>query len=320
MEAHHSKREGIREDELDSLEANATYNMNHKARGSAIIFNHEHFLENLDQRKASEVDHSEYDCFVVAILSHGGNGYINAYDHPYKPDILWTKFSADNCKTLVGKPKLFFIQACQGSELDNGITLSVQTDSSSTNEFSFHEEDFLIANSSIPAADGSSDGCHSPASSPDSFYAATPSPPTGAGYHKPTNSHGYHKPTNTKDDFLAAGSFSTSWQQETSSWKQPSSSWKQPSSSWSPHQPSASSSSFSPPTSHDFSPTPDVIRRRRLAANARERRRMNSLNDAFDRLRDVVPSLGNDRKLSKFETLQMAQTYISALHELLQRD
>ncbi|KAK5640519.1 hypothetical protein RI129_011330 [Pyrocoelia pectoralis] len=64
----------------------------------------------------------------------------------------------------------------------------------------------------------------------------------------------------------------------------------------------------------------DVMKKRRLAANARERRRMNSLNDAFDRLRDVVPSLGNDRKLSKFETLQMAQTYIAALRELLQRD
>jgi atonal protein 1/7 len=64
----------------------------------------------------------------------------------------------------------------------------------------------------------------------------------------------------------------------------------------------------------------DVMRRRRLAANTRERRRMNSLNDAFERLRDVVPSLGNDRKLSKFETLQMAQTYIAALNELLRRD
>jgi hypothetical protein len=64
----------------------------------------------------------------------------------------------------------------------------------------------------------------------------------------------------------------------------------------------------------------EVMKKRRLAANARERRRMNSLNDAFDRLRDVVPSLGNDRKLSKFETLQMAQTYIAALYELLQRD
>lgn len=58
-------------------------------------------------------------------------------------------------------------------------------------------------------------------------------------------------------------------------------------------------------------------RRRRLAANARERRRMNGLNEAFDRLRGVVPAADDERKLSKFETLQMAQTYIVALHELL---
>ncbi|XP_055708516.1 transcription factor Atoh1 [Phlebotomus papatasi] len=64
----------------------------------------------------------------------------------------------------------------------------------------------------------------------------------------------------------------------------------------------------------------DVFKRRRLAANARERRRMNNLNDAFDRLREVIPSLGSDRKLSKFETLQLAQAYISVLVELLSRE
>ncbi len=58
--------------------------------------------------------------------------------------------------------------------------------------------------------------------------------------------------------------------------------------------------------------------KRRRAANARERKRMNGLNDAFDRLREHIPDLGNDRKLSKYETLQMAQTYIGALRELLQ--
>ncbi|CAL1260745.1 unnamed protein product [Larinioides sclopetarius] len=67
-------------------------------------------------------------------------------------------------------------------------------------------------------------------------------------------------------------------------------------------------------------PAPLVMKKRRLAANARERRRMHSLNVAFDRLRDVVPSIGNDRKLSKYETLQMAQSYITALSELLLRD
>lgn len=62
----------------------------------------------------------------------------------------------------------------------------------------------------------------------------------------------------------------------------------------------------------------DTMKKRRLDANARERRRMNYLNVAFDRLRQVVPSIGEDRKLSKYETLQMAQSYIMALHELIQ--
>lgn len=65
--------------------------------------------------------------------------------------------------------------------------------------------------------------------------------------------------------------------------------------------------------------SPSVMKRRRLAANARERRRMNGLNEAFDRLRQVIPSLDAEHKLSKFETLQMAQTYISALRDLLER-
>lgn len=59
-------------------------------------------------------------------------------------------------------------------------------------------------------------------------------------------------------------------------------------------------------------------RRRRLAANARERRRMLGLNVAFERLRSVIPRLQSDRRLSKSETLQMAQIYIGTLSEMLQ--
>lgn len=63
--------------------------------------------------------------------------------------------------------------------------------------------------------------------------------------------------------------------------------------------------------------TPDVMKKRRLAANARERRRMNSLNDAYEKLRDVLPKFGPDKKFSKYETLQMAQTYMDQLKEIL---
>lgn len=64
---------------------------------------------------------------------------------------------------------------------------------------------------------------------------------------------------------------------------------------------------------------PQVVKKRRLAANARERRRMQNLNKAFDRLRTYLPQLGQDRQLSKYETLQMAQSYITALYDLLER-
>ncbi|KAI5094967.1 protein atonal-like 1 [Silurus meridionalis] len=60
-----------------------------------------------------------------------------------------------------------------------------------------------------------------------------------------------------------------------------------------------------------------VQKQRRMAANARERRRMHGLNHAFDELRSVIPSFDNEKKLSKYETLQMAQIYINALNDLL---
>ncbi|CDW54711.1 Protein lin-32 [Trichuris trichiura] len=59
------------------------------------------------------------------------------------------------------------------------------------------------------------------------------------------------------------------------------------------------------------------LRRRRLAANERERKRMNSLNCAFDRLRNVLPSIESGKNLSKIETLLMAQEYIRVLEELI---
>ncbi|XP_030048013.1 transcription factor ATOH1 [Microcaecilia unicolor] len=72
------------------------------------------------------------------------------------------------------------------------------------------------------------------------------------------------------------------------------------------------------PREQQHKPAHGVQKQRRMAANARERRRMHGLNHAFDQLRNVIPSFNNDKKLSKYETLQMAQIYINALSELLQ--
>ncbi|KAK7137724.1 hypothetical protein R3I94_013391 [Phoxinus phoxinus] len=63
---------------------------------------------------------------------------------------------------------------------------------------------------------------------------------------------------------------------------------------------------------------PGPQKHRRVAANARERRRMHGLNRAFDKLRSVIPSLENEKKLSKYDTLQMAQIYITELSDLLE--
>ncbi|CAD6187218.1 unnamed protein product [Caenorhabditis auriculariae] len=64
-------------------------------------------------------------------------------------------------------------------------------------------------------------------------------------------------------------------------------------------------------------PSPQLLRRRRSAANERERKRMNTLNVAYDKLRTVLPVLDTGKKLSKFETLQLAQKYIECLAGIL---
>ncbi|XP_025102852.1 protein dimmed-like [Pomacea canaliculata] len=56
---------------------------------------------------------------------------------------------------------------------------------------------------------------------------------------------------------------------------------------------------------------------RRLESNERERQRMHSLNDAFQDLREVIPHVNLDRKLSKIETLTLAKNYIKALTNVI---
>lgn len=56
---------------------------------------------------------------------------------------------------------------------------------------------------------------------------------------------------------------------------------------------------------------------RRSKANDRERSRMHSLNDALESLREVLPDLPDETKLTKIETLRFAHNYIWALSETL---
>ncbi|XP_063780873.1 pancreas transcription factor 1 subunit alpha [Pseudophryne corroboree] len=58
----------------------------------------------------------------------------------------------------------------------------------------------------------------------------------------------------------------------------------------------------------------------RQAANVRERRRMQSINDAFEGLRSHIPTLPYEKRLSKVDTLRLAIGYINFLSELVQSD
>uniref|UniRef100_A0A087X4X5 Caspase 9, apoptosis-related cysteine peptidase n=1 Tax=Poecilia formosa TaxID=48698 RepID=A0A087X4X5_POEFO len=94
---------------------------------------------NLKQRQIrhelsalSKKDHSQYDCCVVIMLSHGtevnhsrfpGAVYGTDGSHITVQDIT-TLFNGKNCPSLQGKPKLFFIQACGGDERDIGFDAS----------------------------------------------------------------------------------------------------------------------------------------------------------------------------------------------------
>ncbi|XP_071108634.1 caspase-3-like [Haliotis cracherodii] len=74
-------------------------------------------------------DHSGYSCFVCCILSHGsennhGSVYgVNCRDIAISS--LTYPFQARNCPSLAGKPKLFFIQACQGDKFMKGLETDV---------------------------------------------------------------------------------------------------------------------------------------------------------------------------------------------------
>lgn len=71
------------------------------------------------------------------VLTHGNEKKeISAKDVYYPLNKLWECFTGDNCLSLAGKPKLFFINACRGKKIDRGIKFlhfkgKTQADSSS---------------------------------------------------------------------------------------------------------------------------------------------------------------------------------------------
>lgn len=84
-------------------------------------------------------------------MTHGKrDGKVSAADGDYMVQDLWEFFIGNNCESLIGKPKMFFIQACRGNMTDPGILLKpkpkmrLMTVSDSVDAHSFEEEPFVL--------------------------------------------------------------------------------------------------------------------------------------------------------------------------------
>ncbi|XP_060573497.1 caspase-3-like [Ruditapes philippinarum] len=72
-------------------------------------------------KKYAEMDHTQMDCFVCCILSHGKKDEVVCCDNEcVNIENITSYFRATDCRSLAGKPKIFFFQACQGSKRMGG--------------------------------------------------------------------------------------------------------------------------------------------------------------------------------------------------------
>jgi len=108
--------------------------------------------------KQVQLSEENFAALAIFILSHGeDNGTIFASDYPFRVDhdILF-QLAADKSPNLAGKPKLVFVQACQGQETDAGSTVTERerrrrhTSQDSTSTYKIpNYADFLIFQASF---------------------------------------------------------------------------------------------------------------------------------------------------------------------------
>lgn len=167
-----------------------TYNMDHPERGICVIFNNEKFesCRNLSERKGTDVDaealkntfrslgfkvmsykdctarmitktlnklskkdHSKSDCFVCCMLTHGRDDILYCKQGVIAVHDVFRPFLANVCPTLVGKPKIFFFQACRGDRLDRGVPVVADTIDSSSEVFKLPSQaDFVTCYGTTP--------------------------------------------------------------------------------------------------------------------------------------------------------------------------
>lgn len=117
-----AKRNGADKDRDDIC--NTLYGLDFDVR----VFDDLSRKEVLDRLKdVSREDHSDNDCLVVVMMSHGEQGVLYARDNKYNVDSLWKNFVGNACPSLIGKPKMFFIQACRGEQFDEGVAYAAKS-------------------------------------------------------------------------------------------------------------------------------------------------------------------------------------------------
>ena len=106
--------------------------------------------------EVAAMDHDKYNCLMVAILTHGDYGdvlYGTTGGGIMIQEVIET-FSGTRCPSLIGKPKIFIIQACRGRRHNRAIQLSDEwcdmTDSSVNPTVHPNISDYLVAYSTIP--------------------------------------------------------------------------------------------------------------------------------------------------------------------------
>ncbi|XP_059405270.1 caspase-22 [Carassius carassius] len=145
----------------DLVSGDEVYNMDSYPRGLCVIINNENFAEPKNKRYGSQKDvdslkalfdflgflvevetdktaaeiraiMAKYsndarhgDCFVCCVMSHGDKTGVKGFDGQICPlNDITSPFDGVNCPALIDKPKVFFIQACRGHEMQSKVLVT----------------------------------------------------------------------------------------------------------------------------------------------------------------------------------------------------
>lgn len=127
------------------------------------------------------MDHSDKDCLIVVLLTHGKlkefndsnscdtvlnhdlMSYVYASDKIYPLHFVWNCFTNEKCPSLANKPRIFLVQACQGEAREKAYklipcsfgrlrqpTLKIPLVLRTADLSLLPKQDFLVAYSSLP--------------------------------------------------------------------------------------------------------------------------------------------------------------------------